>query len=103
MAFWCDHQMLLNDGVTVVCAAHLAEGRVLDCPYQSNEDCMKSPCPCSDYKCEIVNLRNKIKDGFIGTIYNPREGWETPTKETYPESTNTLGGLNGIIQTCSEM
>ena len=103
MELWCDHQMLLNDGVEIGCAAHLAEGRLFDCPYQSNEERMNSLYPCSDYKCEIINLRDKIKGGFIGVIHNCYEGWETPMKETYPESANILGGSDGTIQTRCEM
>lgn len=103
MELWCDYQMLLNDGVKVACTAHLAEGRVLVCPYQSNEDRLRSLYSCCDYKCEFVNMRDKIKDGFIGTIHNCHEGWETPTKEAYPESANALGGSDGTIQTGGEM
>lgn len=100
---WCDYQTPLDNGVRVACTAHLADGRVLVCPYQSNEDRLKSLCPCCDYKREFTNVRDKIKDGFIGIIYNYHEGWETPAKEAYPESANALGGSDGTIQTGSEV
>ena len=47
--FWCEEQGL-DENKTVICMAHLAEGRVLDCPYKNNADRMKAYYPCSDYK-----------------------------------------------------
>ena len=79
MGLWCDYQMLLSDGMTVVCAAHLAEGRVLDCPYSSNEERLKSLYPCCEYKHKVVDMIDAARDRY------------------------RLGDSNGAIQTCSKM
>lgn len=46
---WCKNQYLDNDG-SVLCLAHLAEARVLRCPYKSSTERLKSEYPCSDYR-----------------------------------------------------
>lgn len=79
MELWCDYQMLLSDGMTIVCAAQLAEGLVLDCPYSSNEERLKSLYPCCEYKHEVVDMIEAIRDRY------------------------RLGGSNGTIHTCGEM
>lgn len=48
---WCEQQMLDEKGI-IMCTAHLAEGRVFDCPYNDNEERLKSKYPCVDYKEE---------------------------------------------------
>lgn len=49
MSLWCENQMIDEDNY-VICLAHLAEGRALDCPYENNEKRMESEYPCSDYR-----------------------------------------------------
>lgn len=61
MGLWCDYQMLLSDGITVVCAAHLAEER------------LKSRYPCCEYKHKVVDMIETVRDryrsgGSNGTI-----------------------------------
>lgn len=46
---WCENQAVDENG-SIMCLAHLAEGRVLDCPYESEEQRLKSEYPCSDYQ-----------------------------------------------------
>lgn len=79
MGLWCDYQMLLSDGITVVCAAHPAEGRAIDCPYPSNEERLKSRYPCCEYKHKVVDMIETVRDRYRS------------------------GGSNGTIQTCGEM
>jgi hypothetical protein len=46
---WCDNQMLDENNI-IICVAHLAEGRVFDCPYKNNDERLNAHYPCSDYK-----------------------------------------------------
>lgn len=46
---WCDYQSVDTDG-QVRCLAHLAENRVLFCPYLNNADRLRSKYLCSDYQ-----------------------------------------------------
>lgn len=46
---FCQEQVACVDS-SVYCLAHLAEARVLDCPYESREDRLKSDYPCQDYR-----------------------------------------------------
>lgn len=48
---WCANQILDEDN-KVSCIAHLAEGRVLDCPYTNAETRLEAQYPCSDYEPE---------------------------------------------------
>lgn len=45
---WCKNQML-DERNQVMCLAHLAEGRVLSCPYKSNLERENDKYPCVDY------------------------------------------------------
>ena len=49
MKFWFSNQDKDENGVTI-CLAHLAEARVLNCPYTDNEDRLSRTYPCSDYE-----------------------------------------------------
>lgn len=49
MKLWCINQMV-DEEECVLCFAHLAEGRVFECPYGSVEQRLESPYPCQDYK-----------------------------------------------------
>lgn len=49
MDLWCGNQWVDENGV-VACLAHLAEARVLNCPYKDNEDRLSHEYPCSDYE-----------------------------------------------------
>lgn len=49
MKLWYQQQMIDKDNY-IICLAHLAEGRVFDCPYENNEERIKAEYPCSDYK-----------------------------------------------------
>lgn len=44
---WCGNQMI-DENMNILCCAHLAENRVFNCPYTSNEKRMESKYPCSD-------------------------------------------------------
>lgn len=46
---WCDNQMLDKEN-KVMCLAHLADGRVFDCPYRSYNERINAEHPCSDYR-----------------------------------------------------
>lgn len=46
---WCEEQGR-DENKSIICLAHLAEGRVLDCPYLNKEDRLKAYYPCSDYR-----------------------------------------------------
>lgn len=48
---WCANQ-ILDENNKVSCIAHLAEGRVLDCPYTNAESRLEAQYPCSDYEPE---------------------------------------------------
>lgn len=56
MKLWCKNQLqqIIGGEMCTICMAHLAEGRVLDCPYDDNSKRMKSKYPCVDYK-ELEN------------------------------------------------
>ena len=47
--FWCENQMLDENNI-IICVAHLAEGRVFDCPYKDNDKRLQANYPCSNYK-----------------------------------------------------
>lgn len=46
---WCDNQSIDEHG-TVICLAHLVDGRVFNCPYRNEGDRLEAEYPCSDYK-----------------------------------------------------
>lgn len=46
---WCAEQEFDETG-EVICMAHLAEGRVPNCPYKTPLDRKRAEYPCSDYK-----------------------------------------------------
>lgn len=48
-ALWCENQTTDETG-QIVCLAHLAESRVQNCPYMSNDDRLSRQYPCSDYR-----------------------------------------------------
>lgn len=48
VVLWCEYQGVDEEGI--YCTAHLAEGRVLSCPYPNTEERLKAEYPCSDYK-----------------------------------------------------
>lgn len=52
---WCEQQMLDEKGV-IMCTAHLAEGRVFDCPYNDNEERLKAKYPCSDITNPVLTI-----------------------------------------------
>lgn len=45
---WCEHQGADEEGIYYT--AHLAEDRVLACPFQNADERLKAEYPCSDYK-----------------------------------------------------
>ena len=47
---WCNQQISDETGGVVLCLAHLAECRIFNCPYESNEKRLKSQFPCCDYE-----------------------------------------------------
>lgn len=47
-ALWCVNQSVENDNI--ICLAHLAEGRVFNCPYKSADERLQYVHACSDYK-----------------------------------------------------
>ena len=49
LKFWCENQSIDIDK-HIICLAHLAEDRVLDCPYNALTERKMSRYPCSDYK-----------------------------------------------------
>ncbi len=46
---WCENQALDEHG-QVICLAHLAEARVLNCPYSNEAERKTKKYPCSDYQ-----------------------------------------------------
>lgn len=54
MDFWCDKQAIDEKGV-VICLAHLAEGRALNCPWKSNDERVKAEYLCSE--CMSIEKR----------------------------------------------
>lgn len=52
MELWCDLQMRDREDGSVLCCAHLAEGRVFDCPYEDSRHRLTAEYPCSDYVCK---------------------------------------------------
>jgi hypothetical protein len=51
------------------CSAHLADGRVFQCPYSSPEDIEKAKYPCSDYK-PVKHLSRTSPEPMICGICN---------------------------------
>lgn len=47
---------MINKDNYIICLAHLAEGRVLDCLYKNNEKRMEFEYLCSDYR-RILNKK----------------------------------------------
>lgn len=48
-ALWCAKQTTDRDG-HIFCVAHLAEGRLPDCPYLDSKDRLSRKYPCADYQ-----------------------------------------------------
>lgn len=65
MQIWCHYQDPLDGEEKLICTAHLAEGRVFNCPYKSNEDRLKSTYPCVDYKLKTLNVTGGDSDGAV--------------------------------------
>ena len=68
MRIWCYYQEGLDGEEKLICTAHLAEGRVFNCPYKSNEDRLKSTYPCVDYKLKTLNALDVTGGDGDGTV-----------------------------------
>lgn len=47
---WCVNQTTDSDSGQIICMAHLAESRALDCPYKDPNERWHAQYPCSDYE-----------------------------------------------------
>jgi hypothetical protein len=77
--FWCKHRCKDSEGI--FCDAHIAEGRIFNCPYGTLEDRLKAEYPCSDYKFNEGDLIDKLN--AVGNVYPvTSEEIKTTLKET---------------------
>ena len=68
--FWCEHQGT-DENDEVICLIHLAEGRVLSCPYANLEEREEAEYPCSDYAPKHSTIDVEVVDN--ATLEEPTE------------------------------
>lgn len=47
---FCEMQSIDKETGKIVCLAHLIDGQVFDCPYESERTREEVPYPCSDFR-----------------------------------------------------
>ena len=47
---WCENKIRCVDDGSIICLAHMVEGRALTCPYKTAQERANAEHPCSDYE-----------------------------------------------------